>query len=78
MNALLAHCPDLPGINGVQRPGIVHRLDKDTSGLLVVARTLEAHTALVASLAAREVKREYVAICNGVLTGGGTVDEPVT
>jgi 23S rRNA pseudouridine1911/1915/1917 synthase len=61
----------------VPRAGIVHRLDKDTSGLLVVARTLEAHTALVAALAAREVRRGYVALCTGVMTGGGTVDQPI-
>jgi len=73
-NALLAHDPELAL---VPRAGIVHRLDKETSGLLVVARTPEAHTALVAALAAREVKREYVAICAGVMTGGGTVDEPI-
>jgi len=73
-NALLALDPKLAV---VPRAGIVHRLDKDTSGLLVVARTLEAHTALVAALAAREVKREYVAICGGVMTGGGTVDQPI-
>jgi len=73
-NALLAHDPELAL---VPRAGIVHRLDKETSGLLVVARTPETHTALVAALAAREVKREYVAICAGVMTGGGTVDEPI-
>ena len=61
----------------VPRAGIVHRLDKDTSGLLVVARTPEVHTALVAALAGREVKREYAAICGGVMTGGGTVDQPI-
>ena len=59
------------------RAGLVHRIDKDTSGLLVVARTLEAHTALVAALAAHEVEREYLAVCTGVMTGGGTVDEPI-
>jgi 23S rRNA pseudouridine1911/1915/1917 synthase len=73
-NALLSLDPRLAV---VPRSGIVHRLDKDTSGLLVVARTLEAHTALAAALAARDVKREYIAICNGVLTGGGTVDQPI-
>ncbi len=73
-NALLALDPKLAL---VPRAGIVHRLDKDTSGLLVVARTPEAHTALVAALAAREVGREYVAICGGVMTGGGTVDQPI-
>jgi 23S rRNA pseudouridine1911/1915/1917 synthase len=61
----------------VPRAGIVHRLDKNTSGLLVIARTPEAHTALVSALAAREVKREYVAICTGVMIGGGTVDQPI-
>ncbi|HUA87805.1 MAG TPA: 23S rRNA pseudouridine(1911/1915/1917) synthase RluD [Steroidobacteraceae bacterium] len=73
-NALLAFDPRLAL---VPRAGIVHRLDKDTSGLLVVARTPEAHTALVAELAAREVTREYLAICTGVMTAGGTVDEPI-
>ena len=73
-NALLALDPNLAR---VPRAGLVHRLDKDTSGLLVVARTPEAHTALVAALAAREVGREYLAICTGVMTAGGTVDEPI-
>jgi 23S rRNA pseudouridine1911/1915/1917 synthase len=61
----------------VPRAGIVHRLDKDTSGLMVVARTLEAHTALVKAIEAREVEREYEAICVGVMTGGGVVDAPI-
>ena len=59
------------------RAGLVHRLDKDTSGLLVVARTPEAHTALVAALAARAISREYLAVCTGVMTAGGTVDAPI-
>lgn len=59
------------------RAGLIHRLDKDTSGLLIVARTLEAHTALVAALAEREIHRHYLAVCTGVMTGGGTVDEPI-
>jgi 23S rRNA pseudouridine1911/1915/1917 synthase len=59
------------------RGGIVHRIDKDTTGLLVVARTLEAHTALVRALEAREIEREYEAVCQGVMTGGGTVDAPI-
>src|SRR6185437_6650268 len=71
-NALLALDPKL---NVVPRAGLVHRLDKDTSGLLVVARTPEVHTALVAALAEREVGRHYIALCNGVLTAGGTIDE---
>ena len=61
----------------VPRAGIIHRLDKDTSGLLLVAKSLTAHTALVRLLAEREISRHYLAICNGVLTGGGTIDEPV-
>ena len=61
----------------VPRAGLVHRLDKDTSGLLLVARTPEAHTALVAALAARQITREYLAICTGVMTAGGTVDAPI-
>ena len=73
-NALLALDPKLAV---VPRAGIVHRLDKDTSGLLVVARTPEAHTALVAALAEREVERHYIALCTGVMTGGGTIDEPI-
>ena len=69
-NALLHHCPAL--VN-VPRAGIVHRLDKDTSGLLVIAKTLPAHTALVAALASRDVRREYEAVASGVMTAGGTV-----
>ncbi|HKK14815.1 MAG TPA: pseudouridine synthase, partial [Gammaproteobacteria bacterium] len=70
-NALLHHDPALAG---VPRAGLVHRLDKDTSGLLVVARNLAAHHGLVAQLQARSVEREYQAAVWGVLTGGGTVD----
>ncbi|HEX7011180.1 MAG TPA: 23S rRNA pseudouridine(1911/1915/1917) synthase RluD [Steroidobacteraceae bacterium] len=73
-NALLHFDPKLAQ---VPRAGIVHRLDKDTSGLMVVARTIEAHTALVRAIEAREVEREYEAICTGVMTGGGTVDAPI-
>ena len=73
-NALLALDPALAT---VPRAGIVHRLDKDTSGLLVVARTLPAHTALVRMLGEREVHREYECICRGVMTAGGTVDAPI-
>ena len=70
-NALLALDPALAR---VPRAGLVHRLDKDTSGLLVVARTPEAHARLVAALAARDIERVYLAVCTGVMTGGGTVD----
>ena len=73
-NALLHHAPELAE---VPRSGLVHRLDKDTSGLLAVARTLESHTRLVAALQAREFEREYLAVVNGVMTGGGTVDAPL-
>lgn len=73
-NALLALDPSLAAL---PRSGIVHRLDKDTSGLLLVARTLPAHTALVRMLGQREIHREYEAICRGVMTGGGTVDAPI-
>jgi 23S rRNA pseudouridine1911/1915/1917 synthase len=59
------------------RAGIIHRLDKDTSGLLVVARTPEAHTSLTRQLMARTVSREYLAVCVGVMTSGGTIDEPI-
>jgi 23S rRNA pseudouridine1911/1915/1917 synthase len=73
-NGLLALDPHLAH---VPRAGIVHRIDKDTSGLLVVARTLEAQTALVAALREHEVHREYLALCVGCLTGGGTLDKPI-
>lgn len=73
-NALLHHAPELATL---PRSGLVHRLDKDTSGLLAVARTLESHTKLVAALQAREFEREYMALVNGVMTGGGTVDAPL-
>ena len=74
VNALLAHAPEL---SQVPRAGIVHRLDMDTSGIMVVARTLQAHGSLVAQLQARTVRREYCAVCIGTLTGGGTVDAPI-
>ena len=66
-----------PALVHLPRGGIVHRLDKDTSGLLVVARTLEAHTGLVRALEVHEVEREYEAVCVGVMTAGGTVDAPI-
>ena len=74
LNALLHHAPELAS---VPRAGIVHRLDKDTSGLLVVARTLPAQKHLVEQLQARAFLREYQAIVTGVMTAGGTVDEPI-
>jgi 23S rRNA pseudouridine1911/1915/1917 synthase len=73
-NALLAFDPKLAR---VPRAGIVHRIDKDTSGLLVVARTPEVQTVLVAALSEHDIRRHYIALCTGVMTGGGTVDEPI-
>jgi 23S rRNA pseudouridine1911/1915/1917 synthase len=74
LNGLLNHCPAL---KEVPRAGIVHRLDKDTTGLLMVAKTLESHAQLVEQLRLREIKREYEAVAQGVLTGGGKVDAPL-
>lgn len=74
MNALLHHCPDLQHL---PRAGIVHRLDKDTSGLMVVAKTLPAQTSLVDQLADKSVYREYEAVVVGVMTSGGTVEAPI-
>lgn len=66
VHALLHHCPDLPGINGVERPGIVHRIDKETSGSLVVAKTETAHQRLVELFATHDIDRQYLAWCRGV------------
>lgn len=74
LNALLHHCPALAG---VPRAGIVHRLDKETTGLMVVAKTMTAQTSLVEQLQARTVSREYDAICVGVMTAGGSVNAPI-
>ncbi len=74
MNALLFHFPELALL---PRAGIVHRLDKDTSGLLVVARSMLAHKALVEALAWRSVHREYLALVQGLPVAGGTVDAPI-
>jgi len=73
-NALLHHDKKLAIL---PRAGLVHRIDKDTSGLLVVARTLAAHTALTAMIEAHQVERHYEAVCVGVMTAGGTVDAPI-
>lgn len=75
LNALLHHVPHLAN---VPRAGIVHRLDKDTTGLMVVAKTLEAHTNLVSQLQARSVSRVYEAIVVGVIVSGGKVDAPIS
>ena len=78
VNALLAHCPTLSGIGGERRPGIVHRLDKDTSGCLVVAKNDLAHRALAAQFAARTAEKCYLAMVRGVpRVAAGTVDAPI-
>ncbi len=74
LNALVHHCPNQ---RSLPRGGIVHRLDKDTSGLMVVAKSLMAHTSLVNQLKEKSVLREYVAIVNGVVRIGGMVDKPI-
>jgi 23S rRNA pseudouridine1911/1915/1917 synthase len=65
VNAVLHHCPDLEGVGGVQRPGIVHRLDKDTSGLILVAKNDRAHRALQAQFKGRQVQKTYLALVHG-------------
>ena len=76
--ALLAHAPAIAGVGGPRRPGIVHRLDKDTSGLLVVAKTQVAYDALVAQLARRSVTRRYLAVVHGrVRADEGVIDRPI-
>ncbi|MCM3759379.1 RluA family pseudouridine synthase [Alkalihalobacillus oceani] len=78
VNALMYHCKDLSGINGVIRPGIVHRIDKDTSGLLMVAKNDRAHESLVSQLKAKTTKRLYKAIVHGVIPHQhGTIDAPI-
>ncbi len=74
LNALLHHCPE---IALVPRAGIVHRLDKDTTGLMVVAKTLAAQTHLVSALQARNITREYEALAIGIMTAGGMVEAPI-
>ena len=74
LNGLLYH---LPQLEMIPRAGIVHRLDKDTTGLMVVAKTLHAHNSLVQQLQARTVSREYQAVCAGLMTGGGTIEAAI-
>jgi 23S rRNA pseudouridine1911/1915/1917 synthase len=74
LNGLLAH---FPALAHVPRAGIVHRLDKDTSGLMVVAKTIPAQTSLVRQLQARTVKREHLALVEGIVMDGGTIDAPI-
>lgn len=78
VNALLYHCDDLSGIHGVERPGIVHRIDKDTSGLLIVAKNDKAHIGLSEQLAKREVERKYIALVHGEIPHEtGMIDAPI-
>ncbi|WP_425332654.1 RluA family pseudouridine synthase [Chrysosporum bergii] len=78
VNALLAHCPHLPGIGGVQRPGIVHRLDKDTTGAIAIAKTETAYHSLQAQLQAKTARREYLGIVYGApKTESGIIDFPI-
>ncbi len=78
VNALLAHCPNLPGIGGVQRPGIVHRLDKDTTGAIAIAKTDIAYHSLQAQLQAKTARREYLGVVYGApKTENGMIDEPI-
>jgi 23S rRNA pseudouridine1911/1915/1917 synthase len=78
VNALLAHCPDLPGIGGVQRPGIVHRLDKDTSGLIVAAKDEKAHQGLTRQLAERRMHKTYLTLVEGRLQPDeALIDAPI-
>ncbi len=74
VNALLHHCPELESI---PRAGLIHRIDKDTTGLLVIAKTIEAHHSLVQQLQEKTMQREYEAIVQGELISGGTIDEPI-
>ncbi len=78
VNALLAHCPDIRGIGGELRPGIVHRLDRDTSGLLVVAKNQRAHQSLTEQMQRRAILKEYLAVAVGLVTpASGTIDAPI-
>lgn len=78
VNALLNHCTDLSGINGVMRPGIVHRIDKDTSGLLVVAKNDNAHNKLAVQLKDHSMTRVYIALVEGVIKNdSGTINAPL-
>ncbi|MCI6693139.1 MULTISPECIES: RluA family pseudouridine synthase [unclassified Clostridium] len=78
VNGLLYHCNDLSGINGVIRPGIVHRIDKDTSGILVIAKNDDAHNALAEQFKEHSIKREYYALVEGKFNNlEGTIDKPL-
>src|SRR4030095_12670452 len=76
--AVLAHAPSVAGVGGPRRPGVVHRLDKDTSGLLVMAKSQAAYDSLTAQLAARTMRRVYLSVVHGrVASAQGIVDKPI-
>lgn len=78
VNGLMHHCTDLSGINGIVRPGIVHRIDKDTSGLLMVAKNDLAHASLVDQLVEKSVTRKYIALVHGhIAHDKGTIEAPI-
>ncbi len=78
VHALLAHCPDLAGIGGVERPGIVHRLDKDTTGAIVVVKTEQAMQHVQTQISTKEARREYLAVVHGApQESSGTIDQPI-
>jgi len=78
VNALMYHCNQLSGINGLMRPGIVHRIDKDTSGLLLVAKNDEAHASLAKQLQDHTITRRYLALVEGIINNDyGTIDAPI-
>ncbi len=78
VNGVLFHCKDLSGINGVLRPGVVHRIDKDTTGLLVMCKNDKAHESLSQQLSNKTASRKYIALVHGVMTHEyGTIDAPI-
>lgn len=78
VNAVMYHCKDLSGINGVMRPGIVHRIDRDTTGSLIICKNDKAHISIANQLKEHTIRREYVAIVNGIIKDdAGTVDRPI-
>lgn len=78
VNAVMYHCRNnLSGINGVMRPGIVHRIDKDTTGSLIICKNDRAHECIASQLENHSIKREYLAMVTGVIEGSGTIDKPI-
>ncbi len=78
VNAVLYHCPDLAGVGGAHRPGIVHRLDKDTSGVILVAKNDAAHRALQEQFKARQVEKVYLALAHGQMAADtGEISAPI-